>query len=142
MDGQTGDLFAWSASPGARRRAPAVRHAKILALSAYVAMAGLEGKGGPVSREGLMAVLWPELEPRRAQAVLRRDLSLLKKALGGEWLVIGRQEIGTDPDADFWLDGGHFRRLTQASNSHGHAAEEVCPQCVAELEEAAALCWG
>ena len=109
---------------------------KILALGAYVAMAG------PVSREGLMAILWPELEPRRAQAVLRRDLSLLKKALGGEWLVIGRQEIGTDPDADFWLDAGHFRRLTQSSNSHGHAAEEVCPQCVAELEEAAALCWG
>jgi len=28
-----------------------------------------------------MAMLWPELEPRRAQGVLRRNLSLLKKAL-------------------------------------------------------------
>ena len=106
---------------------------KILALAAYVAVTG------PISREGLMAMLWPELEPRRAQAVLRRDLSLLKKALGDEWLVIDRQEVGTDPGADFWLDIGRFRRLIQASNSHGHAAEEVCPQCLAELEEAVAL---
>ena len=106
---------------------------KILALGAYVAMAG------PVSREGLMAMLWPELEPRRAQAVLRRDLSLLKKALEGEWLVIDRQEIGTDPEADFWLDVSDFRRLVQASSSHGHAAEEACPQCLGELEEAVAL---
>lgn len=46
---------------------------KILALSAYVAMAGLEGEGGPVSREGLMAVLWPELEPRRCCAATCRS---------------------------------------------------------------------
>jgi len=48
-------------------------------------------------------------------------------------------EIGTGPGADFWLDVGHFRRLTQAGGGHGHAAEEVCPQCLAELEEAIAL---
>jgi DNA-binding SARP family transcriptional activator len=106
---------------------------KIPALAAYIAMAG------PVSRDALMAMLWPELEPGRAQAVLRRNLSLLKKALEGEWLVIDRREVGADPQADFWLDVGRFRHLVQASSSHGHPAEEICPRCLAELEEAAAL---
>ena len=106
---------------------------KIMALAAYVAMAG------PVSRDALMAMLWPELEPSRAQGVLRRNLSLLKKALDGEWLLIDRQEIGADPEADFWLDVSRFRQLIQAGISHGHATEEFCPQCLTEVEEAVAL---
>ncbi len=106
---------------------------KIMALAAYVAMAG------PVSRDALMAMLWPELEPSRAQGVLRRNLSLLKKALDGEWLLIDRQEIGADPAAGFSLDVARFRRLVQADKSHGHPAEEICPKCLAELEEAVAL---
>jgi len=106
---------------------------KILALAAYVAMAG------PVSRDALMALLWPELEPSRAQGVLRRNLSLLKKALAGEWLLIDRQEVAADPAADFSLDVARFRRLVGPGGRHGHPAGETCPQCLAELEEAAAL---
>ena len=106
---------------------------KIMALAAYVAMAG------PVGRETLMAMLWPELDAGRAQGVLRRNLSLLKKALGGEWLIVDRQEVAADPGADFTLDVARFRRLVQAGDGHGHPAEETCPQCLAALEEAAAL---
>ena len=97
---------------------------KIMALAAYVAMTG------PASRDALMAMLWPELEPSRAQGVLRRNLSLLKKALGGEWLLIDRQEIAADPAADFTLDVARFRRLAQAGAG---------PDRLAALEEAAAL---
>ena len=63
---------------------------KNVALIAYLAVTGESH-----SRETLITLLWPELEPSRARAGLRRNLSVLKKALGGEWLVVDRETIGT-----------------------------------------------
>lgn len=51
------------------------------------------------TRDTLVTLLWPELEPSRARAGLRRNLSLLNKILRGEWLVVDRELVGTDPDA-------------------------------------------
>ena len=45
---------------------------KNVALAAYLALTGTHH-----SRETLVTLLWPELEPRRARAVLRRNLSVL-----------------------------------------------------------------
>jgi predicted ATPase/DNA-binding SARP family transcriptional activator len=112
---------------------------KILGLVAYVAVSGLGSKGGRASRDSLIALLWPELEPSRARAVLRRNLSLLKSALEGEWLVVDRQAVGTDPEADFWLDVDQFTRLVHAWETHGHPQEQVCPHCLQALAEAVAL---
>ena len=56
---------------------------KNVALVAYLAVTGETH-----TREALATLLWPEAEPSRARAGLRRNLSLLKKALGGEWLVV------------------------------------------------------
>jgi DNA-binding SARP family transcriptional activator/predicted ATPase len=115
---------------------------KILALVAYVAVSSPGSEGERVRRDSLITLLWPELEPSRARAVLRRNLSLLRKALEGEWLLVDRQTVGTDPKADFWLDVDHFVRLVHAWETHGHPQEQVCPQCLANLEEAAALYQG
>jgi predicted ATPase/DNA-binding SARP family transcriptional activator len=112
---------------------------KIMALVAYLAVSGLEAKGRRLSRASLVALLWPDLEPSRARATFRRDLSLLRKALQGEWLLVDRETVGTDPEADFWLDVDQFNRLLHACGTHGHPPEGVCPRCLAVLEEAVAL---
>ncbi|MGD8793069.1 MAG: BTAD domain-containing putative transcriptional regulator [Anaerolineae bacterium] len=110
---------------------------KNMALVAYLAMTGQSH-----SREALITLLWPELEPSRARAGLRRNLSTLKKALGGVGLVVDRQTVGLDPDAGLWLDVVQFRRLLGAWEAHGHPEDRVCPQCLAVLAEAVALCRG
>ena len=107
---------------------------KNVALVAYLALTG-----GRYSRETLITLLWPELEPRRARAVLRRNLSVLGKALGGEWLVVDGDEIGTDPGADFWLDVDRFRPLLSTCEMHGHSDAQVCPQCLDALAQAVEL---
>jgi DNA-binding SARP family transcriptional activator len=115
---------------------------KILALAAYLAVASAGAEGARLSRESLLALLWPDLEPSRARAVLRRNLSLLKSALQGEWLVVDRQTVSTDPEADYWLDVDHFTRLVRAWEIHGHPREQVCPECLKALTEAVALYQG
>jgi predicted ATPase/DNA-binding SARP family transcriptional activator len=115
---------------------------KILALAAYLAVASTGAEGARLSRDSLLALLWPELETSRARAVLRRNLSLLRSALEGEWLVADRQTVGTDPEADFRLDVDQFSRLVRAWETHGHPQEQVCPQCLQALAEAVTLYQG
>ncbi|RPI49331.1 MAG: hypothetical protein EHM56_12530 [Chloroflexi bacterium] len=111
---------------------------KILALVAYLAVSALRNEGRGFTRESLVALLWPEMEPRRARAVLRRNLSLLRGALEGEWLAVDGQVVGTDPRANLWLDVEQFQRLVRAWEGHGHPQEEVCSRCLEDLEGAAA----
>ena len=63
------------------------------------------------TRETLITLLWPDLAPSRARAVLRRNLSMLKKALGGEWLLVERETLGLEHRADLWLDTTQFQQL-------------------------------
>ena len=95
---------------------------KNIALIAYLAVTGQTH-----ARELLITLLWPELEPSRARAGLRRNLSTLKKALDDEWLVVDRETVGTDPDADVWLDVEQFRRLVRAWQGHGSSGVEALP---------------
>jgi predicted ATPase/DNA-binding SARP family transcriptional activator len=115
---------------------------KILALAAYLAVSGAGAEAARLSRDSLLALLWPELEPSRARAVLRRNLSLLRSALEREWLVVDRQTVSTDAEADFRLDVDQFTRLVRAWESHGHPQEQVCPECLKALTEAVALYQG
>lgn len=112
---------------------------KIMALVAYVAMSDPGTEGRPVSRDSLLALLWPELEPARARAVLRRNLSLLRKALGDEWLLVDRQTVAIDPQADFWFDVEQFAHRLRAWQTHGHPEDRICPECLPALAEAADL---
>jgi predicted ATPase/DNA-binding SARP family transcriptional activator len=115
---------------------------KVMALAAYLAMSSLEAKGRHLTRDSLVTLFWPDLEPRRARAAFRRTLSLLRRALAGEWLVADRQRVGTDPEADFWLDVDQFTRLLNSCETHGHPREQACPRCLEALTEAAALYQG
>nr|NIV39498.1 hypothetical protein [Anaerolineae bacterium] len=115
---------------------------KIMALVAYLAVSGLESRDARFSRESLLALLWPDLEPTRARGVLRRNLSLLRRALEGEWLVVEGQMIGTDPDADFSLDVDLFTGLVRAWDTHDHPSEQVCPECLEAQARAVALYQG
>jgi DNA-binding SARP family transcriptional activator len=110
---------------------------KNVALIAYLAVTGHSH-----TREALVALLWPELEPSRARAGLRRNLSVLRKMLDGEWLAVERETIGLDPTADAWLDVDRFHRLLQAWQEHGHPQDELCPDCLTALAEAVELCQG
>ncbi len=107
---------------------------KNLALIAYLAVTDQSH-----SREAIVTLLWPELEPSRARAGLRRNLSNLRKALSGELLVADREEVGLDASAGFWLDVAEFRRLLQASETHCPPERDVCPNCLAILAKATEL---
>ena len=60
----------------------AVDTRKATALLAYLAV-----EGGTHNRDSLAGLLWPEYDGERARAALRRTLSTLRAALGGEWLA-------------------------------------------------------
>jgi predicted ATPase/DNA-binding SARP family transcriptional activator len=107
---------------------------KNVALIAYLAVTG-----GSHTRDALVALLWPEMEPSRARAGLRRNLSLLRNALDGEWLVVERETVGSDLTAGLWLDVHEFRSLLSAWREHGHRSDEVCPRCLDELGKAVEL---
>ncbi len=64
---------------------------------------------------------------------------MLRKGLGGEWLVADRETIGTHPQADLWLDVAHFRRLLSSPRTHGHPEAETYPECLEALAEAVEL---
>jgi DNA-binding SARP family transcriptional activator len=112
---------------------------KTVALVAYLAMTGQSPGGQTHTREALATLLWPEVEPQRARANLRRSLSVLRKGIGGESLVVDRETIGTHPDAGIWLDVAHFRRLLNSPRMRGHPESEICPDCLEALAEAVEL---
>src|SRR5690349_23556155 len=62
---------------------------KATALLAYLAVTG-----GVHGRDLLVDLLWPEAEPDRGRAALRRTLSTLRSALGGRWLDADRAAVG------------------------------------------------
>ncbi len=107
---------------------------KNLALIAYLAVTARSHR-----REAIVTLLWPELEPSRARAGLRRNLSKLRKALSGELLVVDRENVGLEPDTGSWLDVIEFRQLLQASQEHCHPDDDICPDCLALLAEATQL---
>ena len=107
---------------------------KTVALLAYLAITGSSH-----SRETLLTLLWPDLELRRAQNVLRRNLSTLNKTLNGQWLVVERDIIGLDKKTDAWLDVAHFRHLAQSWQEHSHPQTDLCATCLSDLAQAASL---
>jgi DNA-binding SARP family transcriptional activator len=119
----------------------AVERHKALALLAYLAVTRASHR-----RETLAALLWPELDQARARAALRRTLSALNTALGGQWLEADRQSIGLTVSSantpSLWVDVDNFHRLLAQCRQHGHPADQVCPDCLLPLAEAVGLVRG
>lgn len=118
-----------------RDRAPiTVDTRKAIALLAYLAVTRQ-----PHRRDALAALLWPEYDQPHARATLRRTLSALNKALGGEYLTIERETIGLHAGAEFHLDVDEFHRHLAACETHGHSTKDVCAACVEPLSAAASV---
>jgi DNA-binding SARP family transcriptional activator/predicted ATPase len=83
---------------------------KATALLAYLALSGERP-----SRDWLAAFLWPDSDERRAKAALRRTLSALKRAVGGEALFASREVIALQDDA-VWCDVFAFRQAVAAGS--------------------------
>lgn len=112
----------------------ALRRSKALALLAYLAV-----RAKPQQRDVLLALLWPEFDVASARNNLRRELSLLKTALGRDVLVADRMHIALDPAAQLWLDVAAFRSQVAAAQQHTHAPGALCTSCAGALAAATQL---
>jgi DNA-binding SARP family transcriptional activator len=75
------------------------------ALLAYLATARPVGWH---RRDTLLALFWPESDPRRARDLLNTNLSALRSSLGAELVISrGNDEVGLDHER-FWSDAGAF----------------------------------
>jgi DNA-binding SARP family transcriptional activator len=108
--------------------------AKAIALMAYLVLTETRQR-----RETLVGLLWPESDQEHGRAALRRTLSALNKALGGESLVADRDAVGLDPGARLWVDVLQYRARLDVCKTHGHGASGVCADCLGPLGDAAAL---
>lgn len=107
---------------------------KAVALLAYLAVTGQTH-----SREALAALLWPEYDQARAYANLRRTLWAVNKAVGEEWVDVGRETVSLRRGTGFWLDVDSFRNHLSECKTHGHEDSDVCPACITPLVEAVKL---
>ncbi|MEN9938266.1 MAG: hypothetical protein RLZZ387_4845 [Chloroflexota bacterium] len=104
---------------------------KAIALVAFLAVTGQ-----PHSRDALAALLWPDYDQTHARATLRRTLSALNKALGGEWLDAGRETVSLQR-GDVWVDAEEFARRISATR--GLVGDDGCAEAIAPLTEAVEL---
>ena len=93
-----------------------------LALLARIAAAGERG----VSRDALAALLWPEADAERARHTLRQWLSLLRRDLGADELLLGGAELRLNP-AVIGSDVGELRAALARGDLEAAAAAYVGP---------------
>jgi DNA-binding SARP family transcriptional activator len=89
---------------------------KATALLAHLALAER-----PRSRESLCDLLWPGQDPEHARAALRRTLSALRKAVGGEWVDTEGDSVALMDGPGLSLDVRSFRSLS----AEGVAASDL-----------------
>ena len=109
---------------------------KGVAPLAYLAVVGV-----PQRRDSTAKFLWPDLDSSRVRAALRRTLYALRRALGGRWLTVTRDEIGLIPSAApvaketgsweghkpaLWADASQFSQLLAERATHEHCASDIC----------------
>jgi len=102
-----------------------LQYRKNLALIAYLCITG-----GSHTREALITLLWPELNPSRARANLRRNLSVLRTSLGAEWLVAEHETIGLALGTDLDSDVEEFRCALALCYEHDHPEGSICQECL------------
>jgi DNA-binding SARP family transcriptional activator len=104
---------------------------KAIALVAYLAI-----EDQAFRRDSLAGLLWPEHDSNQARGALRRTLSTLKKAMGGEGLVADRAAVGLAPNS-VSTDALTFETLIDQSSSPYEAGD--CDAALSLLERAIAL---
>ena len=79
---------------------------KATALLAHLALSDR-----PRSREALCDLLWPSQDPEHARGALRRTLSVLRKAVGEEWIDAAADSIALRDGPGLTIDARRFRSL-------------------------------
>ncbi len=97
--------------------APGLSQRRRLALLAFVASAGSAG----VSRERVLAHLWPDSDLERARHALAQLVYSLRRSAGGANLVVGDTELRLDP-ASVTSDVGDFLAALSAGEPARAAA--------------------
>jgi predicted ATPase/DNA-binding SARP family transcriptional activator len=113
---------------------------KVRALLTYLAIEA----GRPSSREELACLLWSDQPDRAARSNLRQALANLRRTIGDEAaqppvLLIDREFIRFNSEADYWLDTTEFTELLTASERHAHRRAETCQHCAQWLQRAVEL---
>jgi DNA-binding SARP family transcriptional activator len=82
---------------------------KVVALLAYLALAATpEAPGRFVRRDGLVGLLWPELDQTHARAALRKAIHAVRGALGADAVLSrGDEEVAIGEGA-LWCDAVEF----------------------------------
>ncbi|HZC07668.1 MAG TPA: AAA family ATPase [Ktedonobacterales bacterium] len=131
------ELVIWSlGTPSIEYQGSAIKvdTRKATALLIYLAI-----EAQPRSRDTIAALLWPEHDQTRARAALRRTLSVLNKALGGNYLSIERDRLSLAGPTPLWVDALEFHRLLAQRRTHDHPEKEVCASCLEPLQKAVTL---
>ncbi len=97
---------------------------RTLPLLAYL----LLHRNGPVPRQSLSFILWPDESEESARANLRRHLHWLHQSLpappvGCPWLLSDTKSLRWNPEADDWLGVAEFERLSAAEEDLSQAVE-------------------
>jgi DNA-binding SARP family transcriptional activator/tetratricopeptide (TPR) repeat protein len=90
---------------------------KALALLAVLALADR-----PRPRDVLAELLWPEHDAEHARGALRRTLSALRSAIGGDFVQATRDQVSLVRGPSFYVDVDRFRELAEAGDVAGAAA--------------------
>lgn len=91
---------------------------------------------GPTSRDTLTTLFWPDADPDRARASLRRTLSALRSGARGH-IDADRNRLALTGEIQFDID--QFRESISETEQHGHPGQDVCPDCIPILDRATSL---
>jgi serine/threonine-protein kinase len=96
-----------------RELAALLAQPKLVALLVYLAVAG---RRGPLQRDGLVAVFWPELDEPHARSALSQALYRLKASLWeGVAVSMGKGDVRLG--AGCWCDAAAFRDLLERGDA-------------------------
>ena len=129
--------FYWLGHPRAEVAGRPVRleTRKTIALLAFLSV-----ERRPYSREYLAALLWPEYDPVRAPANLRRVLSSLQQSLGEGVLAVTRDTLAFEPGAPVSVDYNDFiTRVRDLRKSFSDGEASLDDTGAEKLREALAL---
>jgi LuxR family transcriptional regulator, maltose regulon positive regulatory protein len=107
---------------------------KTTALLAYLSL-----NQHPQSREKLAALFWPDFDPSRAPANLRRSLASLHASIPGGWLDAERDRIGIRAGAGPWVDVLVVQKTIADLKAHRHEPGRPCAECLSMAVKAIEL---
>ncbi len=106
---------------------------KSLALLAYLSLCQQKP-----TRETLATLFWAEYDQPHALSNLRRNLSSVSGSMPAGILEADRERIGLVRKDWLTIDVEEFRAHLASIHQHAHPPEQVCVDCAASLERAAA----